>query len=72
MNTKSLAQLTVISLVIGLSQLAGQAQAPQLKQNSTLNNLYKTSNSSVSNQQKLSFLQSGIGAPSRTIGGGTR
>jgi hypothetical protein len=72
MNTKSLAKLAVISLALGLSQLAGQAQTPQLKQNSTLNNYSQSSNSSASNRQRLSFIPSGIGAPTRTLGGGTR
>ncbi len=60
MNAKNLAQLTVIVLITVLSQLAGQAQAPQLKQTYTLDNL-----------PELSY-PSGKGAPDRTAGAGSR
>lgn len=74
MNTKNLAQLTVIILATVLSQRTGQAQTPQVKQNYTLNNLPEQSCPSGSNIQRISFIQlpSGKGLPSRTVGAGSR
>lgn len=74
MNAKNLTQLTVIVLAIVLSQLTGQAQAPQLKPNYTLNNLPEQSCLSGSNRQTISFIQlsTGVKLPSHRIGGGTR
>jgi hypothetical protein len=60
MNAKNLAQLTIITLVFVLSQLAEQAQAPQLKQTYTLGNL-----------PELTY-PSGKGLPERTVGAGSR
>jgi hypothetical protein len=74
MNAKNLAQLTVIVLATVLSQLAGQAQAPQLNQNYTLNNLPERSCPSESNRSIILFIRLApeVGAPSRTGGGGIR
>lgn len=59
MNAKDLAQLTIITLVLVLSQLAEQAQAPQLKQTHTLDNLPEPSYPPEK------------GAPERTVGAGS-